>query len=121
MVSGTPTGPPATYQFILQVTDSEGVPVSTGEIFTLIVVSPLTIQDVTPPPATLGDSYGLSWARTAEKAPYTWSIIAGSLPNGLVMDSQGLIGGTPLGATPGPYTFTVQVADSTVARRTPRP
>ncbi len=44
-------------------------------------------------------------------SPYTWSIIAGALPDGLSVDgSSGEISGTPTKA--GTFSFTVQVADS---------
>ena len=43
--------------------------------------------------------------------PYTWSIIAGSLPDGLTLDTAtGLISGTP--STVGTSHFTVQVTDA---------
>ena len=46
--------------------------------------------------------------------PYTWSVASGALPPGLTLttnpDSTATISGTP--TTLGPYTFTLQVADS---------
>ena len=45
-------------------------------------------------------------------APFTWSVTAGALPPGLVMDpATGAITGTPTAA--GTFNFTVQVADAT--------
>lgn len=43
-------------------------------------------------------------------APYSFSIITGSLPNGTSMNSSGLISGTP--SALGTYNFTVTVKDS---------
>lgn len=46
--------------------------------------------------------------------PYSWSVVSGTLPNGLNFASDGTISGTPTTATgtPSPV-FTVQVTDST--------
>src|SRR5260370_15491796 len=42
--------------------------------------------------------------------PYTWSISAGALPDGLTLGSDGSVAGTPSSA--GNFSFTIQVADS---------
>jgi len=42
--------------------------------------------------------------------PYTWSILSGSLPDGLILSGDGVISGTP--TQDGSYNFTVQVTDS---------
>jgi hypothetical protein len=47
---------------------------------------------------------------TGGKAPYTWSVSAGSLPAGLNLSAGGVISGTP--TTAGTNNFTVQVVDS---------
>lgn len=44
-------------------------------------------------------------------APYTWSIVDGTLPSGMTLDAtKGVVSGTPL--SPGNYLFTVQVEDN---------
>lgn len=48
-------------------------------------------------------------------APYTWSLISGTLPNGLSLAQVGnnfRLSGTPATGTPGAYTLNVRVADS---------
>lgn len=46
------------------------------------------------------------------KLPYTWSVSAGHLPNGLALNSStGILSGLP-GTTYGTYTVTIQVTDS---------
>jgi len=47
---------------------------------------------------------------TGGTAPYTFTLMGGSLPPGLGLSSSGVLSGTP--ATAGSYTFTVQVKDS---------
>src|SRR5271167_179005 len=45
-------------------------------------------------------------------APYSYSVIAGALPPGLVLSATGVISGTPLGTDAGLYAFTIQVVDN---------
>ncbi|MBU6214516.1 putative Ig domain-containing protein [Patescibacteria group bacterium] len=59
----------------------------------------------------VGQPYSFGFTVNGGTAPYTWSVIAGSLPDGLTLDSStGRISGTP--TTAGPYSFTVQVQES---------
>lgn len=56
-------------------------------------------------------AYSAGLTRIGGTAPYVWSIVSGSLPSGLSIDSTtGIISGTP--ATSGNSTFTVQVEDT---------
>jgi hypothetical protein len=56
-------------------------------------------------------AYSYQLTATGGQEPYTWTIIAGSLPTGLTLNSStGLISGTPTGT--GTSNFTFQVADS---------
>ncbi len=44
-------------------------------------------------------------------APYSWDVVSGNLPAGLVLDGQtGTVSGTPV--KPGIYTFTLQITDA---------
>jgi large repetitive protein len=61
------------------------------------------------PGAQIGVAYSATLQATGGVPPYTWSIIAGALPPGLTMDSNGNITGTP--TTIGTYNFTVQFVD----------
>lgn len=46
-----------------------------------------------------------------DAASATWSLVSGSLPTGILLDSAtGLLSGTPTAATSGPTTFTVKAA-----------
>jgi putative Ig domain-containing protein len=62
-----------------------------------------------------GGEVGVAYAPVALSAnggvqPYTWSISAGALPNGLTLGPDGTVSGNP--TTAGNFGFTVQVADS---------
>lgn len=75
-----------------------------------------------PPPAGLaistpncgsgitGIAYTCTLAATGGTAPYTWSVLSGSLPTGLSLSSAGVISGTP--SATGSFTSSVQVVDS---------
>jgi hypothetical protein len=61
-------------------------------------------------PAYIGQVYNSSLFAIGGSFPYTWSIVSGSLPPGLFLQSQGLIFGTPTQL--GSSNFTLQVTDS---------
>jgi hypothetical protein len=118
-ISGTPTTA-GTYNFSLQVTDSQVTPATTTKAFTLVVSpAPLVITTVSPlPPYTLGNGAYIApaLAATGGIAPYTWAVAAGStLPPGLTLNA-GALSGTP--TTAGTYNFSLQVTDSQVTPAT---
>jgi len=60
--------------------------------------------------ATRGIAYSQQIVATGGTVPYTWSLVSGSLPPGLTLNSSsGVISGTP--TTAGGFSFTVQVRD----------
>jgi hypothetical protein len=76
-----------------------------------VPVVPLAIATSSLPAGILNDSYGATLIPDGGVAPYTWSVVSGSLPAGLSLDAErGVIAGAPtaVGAT----TFTVQVSDA---------
>ncbi len=105
-----------TYQTTPTVIDASGTSIIvTG--FQLIMPSSLTITPVTPPNGTVGTLYSLQLTATGGTAPYTWSVVSGSLPTPLTLSQgTGLISGTP--NTAGKYNFTVQVQDASGAQFT---
>lgn len=72
---------------------------------------PLAIATDSLPEAAVGSSYSQLLDATGGEPPYTWSLVSGSLPDGLELDTvAGCIYGTP--ATVGNFNFEVSVTDA---------
>ena len=110
--SGTLTGIPlvaGVYSFVIALGDSEedtgSVPLTIQVIPTVQIVTS-TLPQVVPPAA-----YFAQLIATGGQIPYTWTVVSGSLPPGLVLNAAGLISGTPdISSTS--TTFTAQVRDA---------
>lgn len=115
-VSLTPTGALSgtprlggLFRFVVEVTDAAGT--KTTKEFAWTVTSSLTITTGSPlPEAGAGVAYSLVFGLSGGVAPYSWSLLAGSLPPGMTLSSGGILSGTP--AAQGTYQFTVKVSDS---------
>jgi Bacterial Ig-like domain (group 1) len=86
-----------------------------GVAATSLVIS----TNPTLPQATQGYAYETTLATSGGTGPYTWSLAAGSsLPPGLSLSSAGEFTGTvsSSASTNTPYTFTVQVTDSSTGK-----
>ena len=105
-VSGIPSDS-GTYAFTLLITD-QGGNTSTRDC-QLAVTSSLVIGTVVLPDAPQSSPYAQSLSASGGKSPYTWAIVAGNLPTGLTLSSEGIISGVtvPLGS----FSFTVSVTD----------
>jgi putative Ig domain-containing protein len=109
LISGTPTTV-QTRTFTVEVRDPAGN-VDT-QVLTITIDGPQTLaitnQSSQLVSGTVGSAYQANLFRSGGVAPYTWSIISGSLPPGLRL-SGNIISGTP--TTSGTFAFRVRLAD----------
>ena len=108
---------PFTYHFTAQVTDTGNPPQSNNQALSITIQdpvappAPLTIRTLSPlPVGTERKPYGATLEASGGSWPYVWTLVSGSLPSGLSLDSGGFISGTP-GAS-GEFNFRVRVTDS---------
>jgi hypothetical protein len=107
-VSGTPTTA-GTYNSTVQVKDANNTVVTNP--LTIVILPAVSVSTSSLPADYVGVSYSQTLMAAGGVAPYTWSIVAGSLPAGLALASDtGLISGTPTAA--GTTSFSVQVKDA---------
>lgn len=77
----------------------------------LAVTQQLQVTTTALPYGTINTPYSGTLIVNGGVSPYSWSVIAGTLPAGLSLDpNSGNISGTP--TTTGAYSFTVQVTDA---------
>lgn len=109
VISGTPTVP-GTATFIAQVQDSSGNQASAAFSITINPAqSPLTLTITNLPGATVGVPYSGAIGISGGTSPYNCTVIAGTLPAGLILNGC-TVSGTP--TTVGTTTLTVKVTDS---------
>ncbi len=107
-LSGTPT---AAGSFSVKVTVTDSASRSANATFPVQVVTGLAITTASLPSGAIGTAYSATLTAAGGTAPYTWSVISGSLPAGLSLNtSSGTISGTPTAA--GASNITFQAADS---------
>lgn len=111
LLSGTPTTE-ATYNFTVQAQDANGFTGSNAYMVQIlssgcptIVLSPTWLPDGIPTVA-----YSRTITASGGAAPYTNTVIAGTLPPGLALTQAGLLSGTP--TTAGLYNFSVRAKDA---------
>ncbi|MDD5286600.1 MAG: putative Ig domain-containing protein, partial [Desulfuromonadaceae bacterium] len=110
VISGTisAAATPQKYDFSITLTDKVGTAVTKPFSINIGVISILTTAVNN---ATTGILYNQQLTATGGAVPLVWSIVSGSLPAGLTIDSAtGAITGTP--TSDGLSTFTVQVKDN---------
>jgi len=112
--TGALTGTPSTADtadFTVRVVDGSAKPLTEQKSFKLTINPPPLSMTTTSPLAsgTVGTSYSQTFAATGGTTPYTWTLISGTLPQGMNFSSSGVLGGTPTAA--GSFNFTIRVRD----------
>jgi hypothetical protein len=124
VITGRPSGPtssqPGPVTFTVTITDSATVPLTVTQQFQ-ITITPASVLSITSPPtlpgAFINGQYNATIATQGGVQPLMWTLLSGALPPGLNLGANsGQITGIPssLAETATPYTFTVQVEDSSL-------
>jgi len=109
VISGVPTAAGA-FSPTIQVTDAANNSGTKALNMSVALASVPLISNSALAGGTVGAAYSATLQAAGGTAPYTWSIISGSLPAGLnLAASTGVISGTPTAS--GTASFTVQVED----------
>jgi len=111
VLSGTPTAS-GTSTFTVLATDSSGGagPHTGAQSYTLSTSAGPSIDQTSVPAATVGSAYSTALSATGGTAPYSFALVSGTLPAGIVLSSGGAFSGTPTHA--GSFAVTVRVTDS---------
>lgn len=106
--SGTPTVS-GNFPLTIQVRDNTNA--TTSGNFSLVINSTtLQLSNALLPNAVINQSYNATISASGGQAPYTFSIVSGSLPVGLALGTGGSFSGAP--TTSGVFQFTVRVTDA---------
>ena len=108
-ISGTPTAA-GTYTFTVLAQDTNS---DTGtQTFSITIVAPtITLSPSSLPNGMQGVAYSQTVGASGGTAPYTYTVTAGTLPAGLLLNSgTGVINGTQSGS--GLSSFTITASDS---------
>lgn len=111
LLSGIPRQSGA-FPLTFRVTDSATNPQTADLIVTLNIAAPTppTISDFIPATGQLHFPYTTTFFASGGRQPYAFSVDSGSLPNGLRLDSSGVLTGLHL--SHGVYPFRVKVTDA---------
>src|SRR5690606_32843165 len=104
-ISGTPVaGTMGVYTPVITATNSAG---SAGRTFTLSVEGPPEITSAAA--AQFNEGQSNSFTVTAEGLPApTFSVVSGSLPEGVSLSAAGVLSGTPVNVEEATYNFTIE-------------
>ncbi len=99
----------ATDSGAFEVKVSDAMENSATRIFSVNVILPLTIETSSFGPATAGTFFASMLEGRGGTGPYSWSLLSGSLPEGLALGPDGLLAGYP--GSPGASFFEVRLVD----------
>jgi len=106
LISGTPSTA-GSFTFTVKVTCASGCMVTRQ--YTVSICSNIVIGPTTLPDGVYGTAYNQTLTQTNGIAPVMWSVSAGALPNGLMLDAAtGMMTGVPTNGG----TFTIKVTDA---------
>lgn len=110
VISGTPTAT-GTFTFSIEVTDDAAATRTVDCAISITDAPPaLSLLCNDPPSGNAGTAYTHEMGAFGGTPPYTFSLVSGSLPDGLTLNtSTGVISGTPTAT--GTFDFTVHIAD----------
>ncbi len=110
VVSGTPTEL-GTFPFQASVTSDGATVTGSFEVTVTDDAPTLAVETATLPSGTVGQDYAAALSASGGVPPVTWSVAAGALPPGVVLDgASGELLGEPSQA--GTFAFTVQASSS---------
>ncbi|MCX6611198.1 MAG: putative Ig domain-containing protein, partial [Acidobacteria bacterium] len=108
VLSGTPTAV-ETYNFTIRTTDSATATAQAAFAITVSGSGPRILVSALPN-GILNQTYNASLSGQGGTPPYTYSLVSGSLPTGILLNLNGTFSGTP--TTSGAYPVTVRIGDS---------
>ncbi|HMA46137.1 MAG TPA: putative Ig domain-containing protein, partial [Frankiaceae bacterium] len=109
--SGLYTAPATEGTFHVVATAHADTSISQAATVTVTAPAGLSVATAELPGGTAGSPYSATLAAAGGTPPYTWAVVAGTLPPGLSLaPSTGAISGSP--TTAGTSGLTVQVSDS---------
>lgn len=108
LLSGTPLSSLASYQFTLHITDSAS-PSQVAQRVCAIFNGTLFVAPFSLPNGTVDGNYNAQLTASGGQAPYTWSVLSGTLPPVLNLSTNGVISG--VAQTNGTSNFDALVTD----------
>jgi hypothetical protein len=112
MMSGTPAAAGA-FSAVVRGQDTGAITRSDDAPVTIVVSGGIAVVTSALPAGNVGSPYTATLEAAGSTGPVAWSLVGGSLPSGISLDSSGGISGSPTGV--GTSTFTVRAVDSSIS------
>ncbi|MBV8818559.1 MAG: putative Ig domain-containing protein, partial [Acidobacteriaceae bacterium] len=108
MIAGTPAQA-GIFPYSLTATDSNSRTATRSCSIQITSADLIVTSSASLTTALVGQQYTQSLTASGGNAPYSWSLVNGSLPSGLTLDSSGTLSGSP--TAEGAFQFSLQVTD----------